>query len=338
LNFQFQHKELSWLFAGAVILLLLFSALLLWKKKTRKRMGDAKLVHFLTRNYSHTKFALKFFFVLLAFAAGIIAALNPRKPGADSSVVRQGIDVVIALDVSKSMLAADVIPNRLERAKQFVNKLMNEMPDDRIALVLFAGKAYLQMPLTADHTAASLFIASASPEAIPQQGTVLSDALNMSANAFNAVDRKFKAVVLITDGEDHDDNAVETAKELGQKGMMVNTVGIGSPEGTSLPGIIPGESKKDEAGNTVISKLNESILKELAQATNGVYVRLQSGDDAVAAIKTQLSQIDKKAFNDTSAMNFKNYYWVFAILMFVLLITDIFISERRRVNKKIAMT
>ncbi len=336
MNFQFQHKELSWLFAGVPILVLLFIALLVWKKKVRNRVGDKKLVHFLTSNYSHTKFIVKFFFILLAFAAGVIAAINPRKPGENSSVIRKGIDVAIALDVSKSMLAADIAPNRLERAKQFVNRLMNEMPDDRIALILFAGKAYLQMPLTADHTAASLFISSASPEAIPQQGTVISDALNMSANAFNAVDRKYKAVVLITDGEDHDDNAIETAKELGQKGMMVNTVGIGSPEGTSLPGNIPGESKKDEAGNSVISKLNENILKELAQATNGVYVRLQSGDDAVDAIKTQLSQIDKKAFNDTSAINFKNYYWVFVILMLLFLLTDVFINERRRVDKNIA--
>jgi Ca-activated chloride channel family protein len=234
------------------------------------------------------------------------------------------------------MLATDIAPNRLERAKQFIGKLMEEMPDDRIALVLFAGKAYLQMPLTTDHGAAGLFVSSASPDAVPQQGTVISDALNMGANAFNAIERKYRAIVLITDGEDHDDEAVATAKELAAGGVMVNTVGIGSPEGAPIPDIVPGENKKDEAGNTIISKLNENVLKELAAATNGVYVRLQTSDEAVVAIKNQLSQIDKKAFTDSSQMNFKNYYWWFAAAMFVLLVIEVFISERRRIVKKLS--
>ncbi len=147
-------------------------------------MGDEKLIQLLIRNFSSRKFTVKFIMVLAAFMLGIVAAINPRRAGEDEGSVRKGIDVVIALDVSKSMLATDIAPNRLERAKQFIGKLMDEMPNDRIALVLFAGKAYLQMPLTTDHGAAGLYVSSASPDVVPQQGTVISDALNMSSQCF----------------------------------------------------------------------------------------------------------------------------------------------------------
>ena len=159
-----------------------------------KRIGDEKLVKALIADYSPKKFTVKFVFLSVAFILGVFAVMNLRKPGESANNSRKGIDIAIALDVSKSMLATDLAPNRLERAKQFIGKLMNEMPDDRIALVLFAGKAYLQMPLTVDHGAAQVFVSSASPDAVTQQGTVISDALNMSARAFSATDRKFKSV------------------------------------------------------------------------------------------------------------------------------------------------
>jgi Ca-activated chloride channel family protein len=228
------------------------------------------------------------------------------------------------------MLAADLAPDRLERAKQFVNKLINEMPDDRVALVLFAGKAYLQMPLTVDHRAAQMFVSSASPDAVPQQGTVISDALKMSANVFNNADKKFKAVILISDGEDHNEDAVTTAKTLAQQGVMINTIGIGSPGGAEIIDPATGQAKKDEAGNTVISKLNEEELKLIAKVTNGVYIRFQSSDEAVSLLKGQLSQIDRKAFGDESMMNFRNYFLWFTAAMFILLVIEQFIPERKK--------
>jgi Ca-activated chloride channel homolog len=330
MNFQFQHKEFIWLFAGIVILIFLFFGLIEWKKKVKKRMGDERLMDLLISNFSSRLFTSKFILLSGAFAIGIIAAMNPRQPGTTDNIKRKGIDVAIALDVSKSMLAADLPPNRLERAKQFISKLMNEMPDDRVALVLFAGKAYLQMPLTTDHGAAQLYVSSADPDAVPQQGTVISDALNMSAAVFNKTDKKFKSVILISDGEDHDEDAVKTAGDLAEQGVMINTVGIGSPDGAEIIDPATGQTKKDEAGNTVISKLNENGLKEIAKATNGIYVRLQNSDETVSALKSQLSQIERKAFGDTSQMNFRTYYIWFAAAMFVLLIIEIFISERKR--------
>ena len=294
-------------------------------------MGDEKLIKALTNNYSSGLFTAKFIFLCAAFALGVIAVLNPRKPGGADTINRKGIDVAIALDVSKSMLAADLAPNRLERAKQFIGKLMNEMQDDRIALVLFAGKAYLQMPLTTDHGAAQLFVSSATTDAVPQQGTVISDALSMSANVFDAADRKFKTVILISDGEDHDEDAVKTAKELAEQGVMINTVGIGSPEGSAIIDPATGETKKDVTGNTVISKLNEDGLKEVAAVTNGVYIRLQGSDEAVTAVKQQLSQIDRKAFADVSQMNFKTYYGWFVSAILLLLLIENFIPEKRKI-------
>ena len=262
---------------------------------------------------------------------GIIAVMNLRKPGAADNSNRKGIDLAIALDVSKSMLASDLSPNRLERAKQFIGKLMSEMPNDRIALVLFAGKAYLQMPLTVDHGAAQLFVSSASPDAVPQQGTVISDALNMSAKAFNSAERRFKAVVLISDGEDHDEDAVKTAKELAEQGVMINTIGIGSAEGSTITDPATGELKKDATGTTVISKLNEEPLKEIAKETNGIYIRLVSSDAAVVVLKQQLSQIESKAFSDVSQLNFTTYYMWFAAAMFIILLAENFIPERKKV-------
>jgi len=207
------------------------------------------------------------------------------------------------------------------------------MPNDRIALIVFAGKAYLQMPLTVDHGAAALFVSSASTDAVPQQGTVISDALKMSANVFDAADRKFKAIVLISDGEDHDEDALSTARELSSKGVMINTIGIGSPEGAPIADPITGENKRDATGTIIISKLNEEGLQEIATQTNGIYIRLQSSDEAVTALKAQLSQIEKKAFGDVSQINFRTYHTWFAAAMLLFLIIELFIPERRKMTK-----
>lgn len=316
--------------AAQVLLGLLYYFLLKWKQGVIRKMGDSRLVKSITSNFSPRASHLKFAVLGVSFLLGVISLMNLRKPGNAGDLVRKGIDIVVALDVSKSMLATDLEPSRLDRAKQFIGKLMNAMPDDRIALVIFAGKAYMQMPLTTDHRAAQLYVASAMPQAVPQQGTVISEALNMSLNAFNPNDRRFKAVVLISDGEDHDEDAVSTAKELASQGMMINTVGIGSPEGATIFDPQTGENKKDETGATVVSKLNEEGLKAIAENTNGVYVRLQGSDEAVETIKQQLSQIESRAYGDVSLMNFRTYYWIFAGVMLLLLVTETFISERKK--------
>lgn len=293
-------------------------------------MGDARLVKLLTSNFSPALFTTKFILLSAGFALGVVALMNPRQPGAADNVNRKGIDVVVALDVSKSMLATDLAPNRLERAKQFIIKLMTAMPDDRIGLVLFAGRSYLQMPLTADHGSAQLFVGSASPDAIPQQGTVISDALEMSLKAFNPKERRFKAIVLISDGEDHDAEAVKTAEEMAPQGVMINTVGVGSAEGSFIVDPATGQNKTDEFGATVVSRLNEETLRQIAEKTNGIYTKLEDSEQSVSAVKDQLSQIEAKAYGDVSLINYKTFYMWFAGAMLLFLLIENFIPERKK--------
>jgi Ca-activated chloride channel family protein len=330
LNFQFQYKEFFLLFLAIIVFIVLFIFLQQWKKRTIKKIGDKKLVQQLIKNFSPGLFTGKFILFSLAFAVGIIAVANLRKPGGAENISRKGIDVVIALDVSKSMLATDFAPNRLERAKQMILKLMDQMPNDRIALVIFAGKAYMQMPLTVDHGAAAIFVSSASPEAIPAQGTVFSEALQMSARAFNTKEGRFKSVVLISDGEDHDEDALKTAADLSQQGIMVCTVGIGSPEGAQIPDSATNDFKRDAMGNIVVSKLNEDELKQIAEKTNGIYVHFESSDQTVADLMKQLSQVEGKTFTDVSLLNYKSYYMWFAGAMLLLLILEFILPERKR--------
>ena len=209
------------------------------------------------------------------------AVANLRKQSGKGQVTRKGIDVVIALDVSKSMLAEDIQPNRLERAKQTVAKIIDKLGDNRIGLVIFAGRAYMQMPVTTDHSAARLYLSGISPDDVPTQGTVISQALQTCYAAFNTKEKKYRAVILITDGEDHDDEALKVTKQMAEEGIMINTVGIGSPDGAPVPDPGTGRQKTDENGNPVVSKLNEKELMDIAKAGNGLY-QLFNGSDEVA--------------------------------------------------------
>lgn len=289
-----------------------------------------RLVQELIRSYSPRLFRLKFVLLVIAAALGVVALANLRRPGGNDAIARSGIDVVIALDISRSMLATDLEPSRLDRAKQLINKLMDEMPNDRIGLVVFAGRAYLQMPLTTDHEAAKIFVAAASPDDIPTQGTVISEAMEMSSRAFNAKEGRFKSVILISDGEDHDPTAQEKAKELAELGVMVNTVGVGSPQGSYIKDPATGAYKTDATGSRVVTRLNDTELKEIASTTHGSYVLLQGTDETATAILAQLSQIERKAFGDTSLMNFTTYYGWFAAGMLLLIIAEFFVPETRR--------
>jgi Ca-activated chloride channel family protein len=329
LNYRFQHIEYLIALATIPLLVALYFQLMHWKKNTIKKIGDQNLVQALIANYSPTNFLLKFIFFAVALAAVIIAAANLQKPGAMDNVQRKGVDVVIAIDVSKSMLAEDIKPNRLERARQLVYKLMDQMPNDRVGLVLFAGRAYLQMPLTTDHGAARMYIQQAGPDVVPTQGTVISEALRASNSAFNSKERKFKSIVLITDGEDHDPQAVPLAQQLAQDGVMINTIGIGSAEGAPIMDPATNEYKKDATGNTVVSKLNEPELQQLAGATKGVYVKLDDVDAAVNTIIKQLSTIESNILDDNSFRDYKSYFQWFLVIALLLLLLEFFLPERK---------
>lgn len=206
---------------------------------------------------------------------------------------------------------------------------MSRLQNDRIGLVLFAGRAYLQMPLTTDHGAARMYVHNAGPEVVPTQGTVIGEALRLSNAAFNSKDKKYKAVVLITDGEDHDPASLQVAQELAGNAIMINTVGIGSPEGAPIMDPATNEYKKDLQGNTVISKLNEGSLQQLAQSTKGVYVRLTDPEQAVATIMQQLSLIEKTDLEDSAFKDFKSFFQWFLAAALLLLLVEFFFPERK---------
>lgn len=332
MNFQFQYPQYLWALAAVPLMLLLFLGNGLWKRRAIRRMGDARLVKALYPSHARGKAYLKFFFFLLAFSLGCIAIANPRQPDEMQEDARQGIDVVVALDVSNSMLATDVAPSRLQRAKGALNKLIDALPNDRIGLVLFAGNAYIQMPLTTDHGAAKLFIGTASPGAITAQGTAVADALEKSDLTFPAEGERFKAIVLVTDGETHDEDAAIKAQELATKGVMINTIGIGSSEGSVIIDEINGTERRDAAGNVVISKLNEPLLQQIAAATNGAYVNLQGADAAVEQLVAQLAQVEKKALKDTSVFTYKTFYAWLALPMLLLLVLEMFLPDRKKVK------
>lgn len=316
---------------GALPLLVVALIFLLgWKRKTASRIGDPALVKQLIRNFSPGKFGIKAGLALLAFLVIVLCAANPQRPGAMENVQRKGVDVMLVLDVSKSMLARDIKPSRLEKAKQLMQLLAEKLENDRLGLVLFAGRAYLQMPLTTDHGAARMYIQNANPDEVPTQGTVIAEALKMAGTAFNSKERKYKTIVLISDGEDHDPDALKAAKELAQAGVMINTIGIGSPDGSPIVDPATNEIKKDEQGNTVISKLNETELQQLSDATNGEYIRLENVDDALITMTQRIDSAEKKSMSDSEFVDYVSYFQWLAGFAILLLLIEFFLAERRR--------
>jgi len=326
---RFQHIEyLAWLLSIPFILLL-FVWVIRWKRKVALKIGDAGLVARLVRNYSPALFTTKLVLILAAMAALVTGAANLQKEGAEENINRKGVDVMLVLDVSKSMIAEDVKPSRLEKAKQFLVRLLDKLPSDRIGIVLFAGRAYMQMPLTIDQGAAKMYIEEAEPAVVPTQGTVIAEALRMANGAFNSKEHKYKAIVLVSDGEDHDPDALRTARELADDGVMIFTIGVGSPDGTVIIDPITRETKKDMNGQIVISKLNETELSQLADATNGSYQLLNNIDDVLITTTERLDSIEKKSLNDSEFTNFKSFFQWFLAAALLLLVAEFFLPERK---------
>lgn len=327
--FSFQHIEYLTGLAILLPLLIFFLLALRWKKRVKRKIGDEELVNALIADHSSKNYNYKFFLLLTALALCIIAAANLRTPKQGVTGNRSGIDVMVALDVSNSMLAQDVKPNRLERAKQALNKIIEKMGDNRMGLVVFAGQAFLQMPVTADLTAAKLYVSNASPDAIPTQGTVIGDALRLCNASLDTKEKKYKAVILISDGEGHDEKVLDAVKELQDNGVVVHTIGIGSPDGAPI--IEPGTNdyKKDGSGNTVVSKLNEKQLQEIASQTQGSYHLFLTADEVANAIMGSLNQMEKKQTGGASERSYSSYYQWFLLVAFILLLLETIIPERK---------
>jgi Ca-activated chloride channel family protein len=249
-------------------------------------------------------------------------------------IQRKGIDVMIALDVSKSMLSQDVVPSRLEKSKLLIQTLLKKLEGDRVGLVIFAGNAYLQMPLTVDYSSLMLYLRSVNTNSVPTQGTIITEALDQAESAFNATDKKHKAIIVITDGEDHEENAIDKAEELASDGTKIFTVGVGTPNGGTIP--IYNETgnkvdeKKDENGQPIISKMNANMLQALAKAGNGNYYVLDNSKQVADFISKDIAKIETKTINDKVFTDFVEQFQYFLVFALLLLIADFFITYRKK--------
>jgi Ca-activated chloride channel family protein len=329
---QFQYIQLLVLLVLVPVISFMYLYARRKKKSTIKKIGDPELVNQLMGRYNHKGFFQKFLLVSLAMACLVIALANMRVPKGSEKISRNGIDVMIAIDVSKSMLAQDVQPTRLDRAKQLLSRLIDKLANDRIGIVIFAGKAYLQMPLTGDHAAAKMYLSSASTESVPTQGTVIGDALKMCYASFNTKEKKYKAVLLISDGEDHDETALQTADQMAAQGIVINTIGIGSPGGAPIMDVSTGQMKTDAEGNTVISRLNEQELRAIAEKGNGLYMLYNNTEEVASMIAAQLATMDQRSVKDDSLINYKSYAQWFLALALLMLVSELFIREMKRIK------
>lgn len=299
------------------------------KKHQFRKIGKEEVVRKMIPGYSRTYQLIRFIIFLLAFTLIITAIANPRTSSTMENVERKGTDVLVALDVSKSMLADDVIPNRLELAKSYLYDLFKASSNDRIGMIVFAGKPYLQMPLSTDHSAAYMYLRYAGPDMIPSQGTVLSEVMQMAIQAFNSKERTYKTLILVTDGEAHDPEAEEVARQLKENGIMVITVGIGTPGGTRVIDPLTGAPKRDNTGNVVISQLNERLLAQIAAQTNGKYIYLNDVDKAVEVTREMLNGVEDIIIEDQAFMSYTNYFqWLIALGVILLIIEFVF-PERK---------
>jgi tetratricopeptide (TPR) repeat protein len=334
MNLSFEYINLLWLLLLLPFAICIFFYALYKKKQTAKLLGDANLVQLLTKNYNSTSYFKKFILLAFALIFIVLTVANLRAYTGAKEVNKKGVDVMIALDVSKSMLAKDVPPNRLIRAKQILYKLIDKLDNGRIGVVIFAGKAYLQMPLTADYAAAKMFLSAANPESVPTQGTVIKEALNMSYAAFNSKEKKYKSIILISDGEEHDEGSVQLAKEMAEQGVLVHTIGIGSPEGTNIFDEATGQPKVDNNGAEVITKLNEQSLIEIAKNGNGTYQLFKNADDIATNLSVAFAKMETKTITDKSLLTYKSWFKYLLGFALLFLFFEFFISEVNKRNVK----
>ncbi len=333
--FRFAHIEFLWLLLLVPVIVAAYVYITRRKRKQLQAFGDADLLQELMPNASRVRPNVRFTLELSAMILLIIALAQPQYGTKEETIKREGIEVMMALDISNSMLAEDVAPNRLERAKQLLSKLVDQMSDDKVGLVVFAGEAFVQLPITADYVSAKMFLQNIQPDLIKTQGTALGAAINTAVRSFGTNESEAsRLIILITDGENHEDDALAAAKAAKEKGIEILVVGIGKPEGSPIP--IPGTNnfRKDRQGNVVVSKLNEEMCKEIAGAGNGIYVRCDNTNTAMRAIENEVeklatAEIETKVFTD-----YNEQYQSFVFLALLLLTIDFFIFTRK--NKRLS--
>jgi Ca-activated chloride channel family protein len=332
---RFAHIEFLWVLAGIPILIFLFFRVRSWKKKALAKFGSPESLRKIIPEVSFSRPGIKFTCFVLAYALLVVGIADPQIGTKIEEGKRNGSDLMILLDVSNSMLAGDLSPNRLESAKRALSQLIDNSHNDRIGIIIFAGEAYVQLPITTDHAAAKLFLNNITTDIVPTQGTAIGAAIEMGMKSFSLVEGTSKAMILMTDGENHEDDAVTAAKQAHAKGVAIHVIGLGSVEGAPVPIYREGRPigfHTDEAGKTVVSKLNEEMCKEIAMAGNGVYVRASNANSGLNIVMDQVNSMQKKSYDSKMFKNYEDRFQFFLIGALILLLAEFFISSRKNLK------
>ena len=328
--FRFADIEMLWWLLTIPVFVVAYVLITRHKRRQLSEFGDPELMAQLMPDASKSRPIVKFALLMGALSLLIIAAARPQYGQQEKTVKRQGIEVMVALDISNSMLAEDVAPNRLNRAKQMLSKMIDNMVDDKVGLVVFAGEAFTQLPITCDYVSAKMFLNTISPKLIPTQGTAIGAALQTAIRSFGSQESDAgRAIILITDGENHEDDAIAAAKQAQELGIQVFVIGIGKPEGSPIP--VPGTNDyiKDRSGQVVVSRLNEEMCQEIAQAGKGAYVRCDNTNTAMRALQQELDRIATTDLETTVYADYNEQYQSFVLIALLLLVIDFFILMRQ---------
>ena len=329
---RFEHIEYLYLLMGIPLFTILFIIGMSMRNTALKRLGDLGVLERLMPDTSKNKVILKFIVMNLAFALLVLGIANPQTGSRLEKIQRKGIDIVVALDISNSMLAQDIKPDRLSRAKQALFKLIDKLQGDRIGVIIFAGKAYTQLPITTDYAAAKMFVSTITPKDIPSQGTAIAQAIELGIGSFDDSDHS-KAIIIITDGENHEGDAIEASRAASQLGIRVYTIGMGLPDGSPIPVINSyGQQtgfKKDREGNTVITKLNEVMLQQIAAAGNGDYVRANNTQAGLSKIFEKINALEKSEIETRMFTDYEDQFQYFLGFGLLLLFLEFLIFDRK---------
>jgi len=330
--FRFEHTQILYALLMVPALTALFIFMLYWRKKALRRYGNWGIIQQLIPGMSTARVIFKFILLMIGYIFLVIGLANPQIGSKLVEGERKGIDLMIALDVSNSMLAQDIKPDRLTRAKQAISKLIDKLGNDRIGMVVFAGNAYVQLPITTDHSAAKMFLTSVNTKIVPTQGTAIGEAIELASKSFDD-ETHSRAIIVITDGENHEDDAVKIAKTVAQKGIHIYTIGMGLTDGTPIPeynqyGRQVGY-KKDNEGHTVVTKLNETTLEEIADAGDGIYVRANNTQAGLSKVFDEINKLEKTEFESKVFSDYESRFQYFIAAAIILLLIEILIFERK---------
>jgi Ca-activated chloride channel homolog len=336
--FRFAHIEFLWGLLIIPLLFLFFIGARFARKRALKRFGNSQTIKELMPFVSKSRPVFKFILLMLALAFFIVGAARPQFGSKLKKVQREGVELIIALDVSNSMMAEDIQPNRLERAKRAISRLVDRLKDDKIGLIVFAGEAYTQLPITSDYNSAKLFLEAVNTQIVPRQGTAIGTAVNMAMRSFTPEGNANKAIVIITDGENHEDDPIAAAQEAAKNGIIVHTIGMGLPGGSPIPVLRNGQTDylRDNDGNVVVTKLDETTLEEIAAAGNGIYVRANNAQVGLNALFGEINKMEKEEMETLVYSEYDDQFqYFFAIGLFLLLLEFVILERKNRYLMKV---